>query len=209
LIPALVNWVGNGTPPPASQYPTVASGTLVAPTQTATGFPNLANVSVPSGPAATPVPLQLTYNGEYNQLFVTDYSNAVPVVNTAQQYTILVPKVDANGNETTGVLVPDVSVPLATYTGWNYRGAGHAIGDGCISNGAAIPLAVNAAAQAGGTDSRATLATLYGSSRSKYQAAVAAAANALVSQGYLQQADATNVFISNAQSISPTLLPQP
>ncbi|WP_213763785.1 alpha/beta hydrolase domain-containing protein [Caballeronia sp. dw_19] len=209
LIPALVNWVANGTPPPASQYPTVAAGTLVAPTQTATGFPSLTNVFVPSGPAATPVQLQLTFNGEYNQLFVTDYSNAVPVVNTAQQYTILVPKVDANGNETTGVLVPDVSVPLATYTGWNYRGLGHAIGDGCISNGAAIPLATNAAAEAGGTDSRATLTTLYGASRSKYQAAVSAAADALVSQGYLLQADADNVFVANAASISPTLLPLP
>lgn len=209
LIPALVNWVANGTPPPASQYPTVAAGTLVAPTQTATGFPSLTNVFVPSGPAATPVQLQLTFNGEYNQLFVTDYSNAVPVVNTAQQYTILVPKVDANGNETTGVLVPDVSVPLATYTGWNYRGLGHAIGDGCISNGAAIPLATNAAAEAGGTDSRATLTTLYGASRSKYQAAVSAAADALVSQGYLLQADADNVFVANAASTSPTLLPLP
>lgn len=209
LIPALVNWVGKGTPPPASQYPTVAAGTLVAPTQTALGFPSLTNVSVPSGAAATPTTLQLTFNGEYNQLFVTDYSNAVPVVNTAQAYTILVPKVDANGNETSGVLVPDVSVPLATYTGWNYRGAGHAIGDGCISNGAAIPFAVSAAAQAGGTDTRTTLATLYGGSRSKYQAAVAAAANALVSQGYLLQDDATNVFIANASAVSASLLPQP
>lgn len=209
LIPALVNWVGKGTPPPASQYPTVASGNLVAPTQATTGFPSLTSVMVPSGPAATPTTLQLVFNGEYNQLFVTNFNNAVPVVNTAQAYTILVPKVDANGNETTGVLVPDVSVPLATYTGWNYRGAGHAIGDGCISNGAAIPLAVNAAAEAGGTDTRATLASLYGSSRSKYQAAVAAAANALVSQGYLLQDDATNVFITNASSVSATLLPQP
>ncbi|MCX4162528.1 MULTISPECIES: alpha/beta hydrolase domain-containing protein [Paraburkholderia] len=209
LIPALVNWIGQGTPPPASQYPTVASGTLVEPTQIAVGFPSLTNVKVPSGAAATPTLLQLTFNGEYNQLFVTDFSNAVPVVNAAQAYTILVPSVDSNGNETSGVLVPDVSVPLATYTGWNYRGAGHAIGDGCISNGSAIPLAVNAAAQAGGTDTRATLATLYGGSRSKYQAAVAAAANALVSQGYLLQDDANNVFIANAGSVSATLLPQP
>ncbi|WP_250455362.1 alpha/beta hydrolase domain-containing protein [Caballeronia sp. ATUFL_M2_KS44] len=209
LIPALVAWVGQNTPPPASQYPTVASGNLVAPTQTATGFPNLANVTVPSGPSATPTPLKLTFNGEYNQLFVTDYSTATPLVNTAQQYTILVPKVDANGNETTGVAVPDVSVPLATYTGWNYRGQGHAIGDGCISNGAAIPLAVNAAGQAGGVDSRATLQTLYGGSRSRYQSAVAAAANALVKQGYLLQDDANNVFITNASQVSPTLLPQP
>lgn len=209
LIPELVAWAGNGKEPPASQYPTVASGTLVAPTQTATGFPDLSNVTIPSGPAATPTPLNLTFNGEYNQVFVTDYSKAVPVVNTAQQYTILVPKVDANGNETTGVRVPDVSAPLATYTGWNYRGAGHAIGDGCISNGAAIPLAVNTAAEAGGVDSRATLNSLYGGSRSRYQAAVATAANALVKQGFLLQDDATNVFISNAAQVSPTLLPQP
>ncbi|WP_322102111.1 alpha/beta hydrolase domain-containing protein [Paraburkholderia sp. J41] len=209
LIPALVAWVGQGTAPPPSQYPTVASGTLVQPTQTATGFPDLSNVMIPSGPAATPTSLRLTFNGEYNQLFVTDYSSAVPVVNTAQQYTILVPKVDANGNETTGVLVPDVSVPLATYTGWNYRGAGHAIGDGCISNGAAIPFAVSTAAQAGGVDTRTTLNALYGGSRSKYQTAVATAANALVKQGYLLQDDANNLFISNAAQVSSTLLPQP
>ncbi|WP_345816441.1 alpha/beta hydrolase domain-containing protein [Paraburkholderia sp. PREW-6R] len=207
LIPALVNWVGMGTTPPPSQYPTVASGTLVAPTQI--GFPNLANITVPSGTAATPTALAVNFTGEYNQLFVTDYSNAVPVVNTAQQYTILEPKVDANGNETTGVRIPDVSVPLATYTGWNLRGAGHAIGDICTSNGAAIPFAVNAAAQAGGTDPRATLATLYNGSRSTYQAAVTAAANALVSQGYLLQLDADNVFTANAKSVSATLLPQP
>ena len=209
LIPALVAWAGKGTEPPASQYPTVASGNMVAPTQAATGFPNLESVTVPSGPAATPIPLSLTFNGEYNQVFVTDYSNAVPVVNTAKPYTILVPKVDANGNETTGVLVPDVSVPLATYTGWNYRGAGHAIGDGCISNGAAIPFAVSTAAQSGGVDSRTTLNALYGGSRSRYQAAVAKAADALVKEGYLLQDDATNVFISNAAQISPTLLPNP
>lgn len=140
---------------------------------------------------------------------MTDYSNAVPVVNTAQQYTILVPKVDANGNETTGVLVPDVSAPLATYTGWNYRGSGHAIGDGCISNGAAIPFAVNAAAQAGGVDTRATLDSLYGGSKATYQAAVAAAANALVKQGYLLQDDASNIFIANSSSVSSALLPKP
>jgi hypothetical protein len=209
LIPELVAWAGNGKEPPASQYPTVASGTLVAPTQAATGFPDLSNVTVPSGPAATPTPLALTFNGEYNQVFVTDYSHAVPVVNTAKQYTILVPKVDANGNETTGVRVPDVAAPLATYTGWNYRGAGHAIGEGCISNGAAIPFAVNPAAEAGGVDSRATLQTLYGGSRSRYQSAVAHAANALVKEGYLLQDDATNVFISNAAQVSPSLLPQP
>jgi hypothetical protein len=206
MIPAMEKWLVSNTAPPASQYPTVASGTLVAPN--AIGFPNLSNVVVPSGAAATPTPLSFTYTGVYNQVFVTDYSNAAPVVNLAKQYTVLVPKVDANGNETSGVLVPDVKVPLASYTGWNIRGTGHAVGEGCTSNGAAIPFALNAAAKSPGTDSRATLADLY-SGRADYQAKVAAAANALVAQGYLQQLDAANVFIANAASVSSLLIPNP
>ena len=33
----------------------------------------------------------------------------------------LVPQVDADGNELAGIRVPEVSVPLATTTGWNFR----------------------------------------------------------------------------------------
>ena len=34
-------------------------------------------------------------------------------------FPILVPRVDADGNETGGLMMPEVAVPLATYTGWN------------------------------------------------------------------------------------------
>ena len=34
---------------------------------------------------------------------------------------MLVPQVDADGNERDGVRLPEFSVPLATYTGWNLR----------------------------------------------------------------------------------------
>jgi hypothetical protein len=33
----------------------------------------------------------------------------------------LVPQVDGDGNEIAGIRVPEVSVPLATTTGWNFR----------------------------------------------------------------------------------------
>ena len=33
----------------------------------------------------------------------------------------MIPQVDADGNEIAGVHMPDLSVPLATYTGWNLR----------------------------------------------------------------------------------------
>src|SRR5262249_61199007 len=34
---------------------------------------------------------------------------------------LLGPQVDADGNELAGIRVPSVAVPLATYTGWNFR----------------------------------------------------------------------------------------
>ncbi len=120
LIPALVDWIAAGKTPPASQYPTIAAGTAVAPTRAATGFPDLSDVMVPNGPAAKPRRLHVE-DPRYNAVFVTDYSSAIPVADLARPYTEWVPKVDANGNATTGVQVPDIKVPLATYTGWSYR----------------------------------------------------------------------------------------
>jgi hypothetical protein len=182
LIPALENWVVKNTEPPASQYPTVASRTLVASDRTSVGFPNLSDVMVPNGAAATPTALSLAYSGQVNQLFVTNYTGAEPVADLTKQYTVLVPKVDSNGNETSGIRMPEVSVPLATYTGWNLRSAGHATPENCTFIGAAIPFATGPATKAAG-DPRTTLAALY-SGRADYQAKFGAAADALVAQGF-------------------------
>lgn len=207
LIPALEDWVVAGTAPPPSQYPTVASGKLVAATQAALGFPDLSSVIVPNGASATPTALSLSGVGKPNQIFVTDYSAAVPVANLSEQYTVLVPKVDANGNETSGILMPELAAPLGTYTGWNLRAAGHAMGDGCISTGTAIPFAVSGATKAAG-DPRSTLADLY-SGRADYQAKFGAATDALVSQGYLTSLDGTNVYKAGAANVSTALIPNP
>ena len=43
----------------------------------------------------------------------------VKVTNKVDGYRTLVAKVDADGNEVAGVRLPDIAVPLATYTGWN------------------------------------------------------------------------------------------
>ena len=207
LVPALEDWVVSNTTPPPSQYPTVASGNLVAPTQAALGFPDLSSVTVPNGASATPTAVSLSGVGKPNQIFVTDYSAAVPVADLNKQYNVLVPKVDANGNETSGILVPELAVPLGTYAGWNLRAAGHAIGDGCSSSGSAIPFAVSGATKAAG-DPRSTLADLY-AGRADYQAKFAAATDALVSQGYLTSLDATNVYKAGAANVSTALIPNP
>ena len=207
LVPALEAWVVHDTAPPASQYPTVASGNLVAPTATAMGFPNLASVMVPNSAAATPTALSLNGVGLTNQLFVTDYSAAEPVADLAKRYTVLVPKVDANGNETSGILMPELAVPLGTYTGWNLRGAGHAMGEGCSSAGSAIPFAIEPAMRSPG-DPRSSLSELY-AGRADYQAKIAAAADALVAAGYLDPLDAQHVYKAGASNVSTALIPAP
>jgi len=34
-------------------------------------------------------------------------------------YPVLVPQVNADGNDVGGILLPEIAVPLGTYTGWN------------------------------------------------------------------------------------------
>ena len=206
LVPALEAWIVKGKRPPASRYPTVAGGGLATPERLATGFPDLSGASVPYGPNAAPAALNLTRYGAINQLFVTDYSGAAPTADLARQYTLLVPKVDANGNETGGIRMPEVAVPVATYAGWNVRAAIRAGGESCGMAGAAIPFAVNPAARSAAAP-RTTLAQLY-TGRADYQARIGAAADALAARGYLLPQDAAAAR-AGAASISPALIPAP
>jgi hypothetical protein len=207
LIPALENWVVTGATPPASKYPTIAAGTALRPAPAIFGFPNLSNLMVPSGANATPTPVNFTYTGMYNQVLVTDYSQAVPAVDLTKAYVQLEPKVDANGNDVSGILMPELQVPLATYAGWNLRGTGHAVGEGCSSTGSAVPFAVSAATKSAG-DPRPSLDGLY-SGRADYAAKFGAAADALVAQGYLTQLDADNLYKAGAATVSNLLIPKP
>jgi hypothetical protein len=101
----------------------------------------------------------------------------------------MVPQVDGDGNELAGISFPDVSVPLATYTGWNFRHP--AIGQpGEILPlaGSYIPLPLTRAAQQANHDPRPSVEERYGS-RARYQAIVADRAEDLVEAGYMLQED--------------------
>jgi hypothetical protein len=204
LVRSMEDWLVKGTPPPASRHPTVAAGTAVLPTAAAMGFPDLASITVPNGASALPLTLGVSVLAPANQVFVTDYRQAVPAADLNRQYTLLVPKVDANGNETSGILMPEQAVPLATYAAWNLRGAGHAAGESCISAGSALPFAVNAASR-NPADPRATLAQLY-PSRTDYFTKFDTATDALVAAGFLTAVDAGNVK-AGARNLSPALVP--
>ncbi len=208
LIPAMENWITKNINPPASQYPTVAAGTLVAPSQAAIAFPVLTTATVPNITASTAQSLNANFAGSISQIMVTDYSKAVPTYDLSKQYTILIPKVDKNGNEISGILMPEMAVPVATYAGWNVRGAFHAMGEGCSSTGSSIQLPLTAAAAQAAGDSRSPLSNLY-LGRADYINKFSTATDSLVSRGFLTNLDALNVYKLGAQSISPTLIPNP
>jgi hypothetical protein len=205
LVPALEAWVVRNTAPPPSSHPTIAAGTAVLPTAAAVGWPDLSAISVPNGAAGTPLALSVPL-ARHSQVFVTDYRAPAPAVDLARGYSVLVPRVDANGNELGGLRMPEVAVPLATYTGWNVRGAGHAEGESCASAGSALPLAVDAATRAAG-DRRAALSALY-SGRADYLARFGAAADALVAGGYYGAIDAANAKAA-AAGVATLLIPAP
>ncbi len=110
LLVSMNRWVTDGVAPPASALPRVENGTLVTPDKLK--FPKLPSVEVARVP-------HKAYRADYGPDFITKgvVSQEPPVIKSA--FAILVPQVDADGNELAGIRVPELSVPVATYTGWN------------------------------------------------------------------------------------------
>jgi hypothetical protein len=103
LLVALDEWVTNGREPPPSRLPRIADGTLVRPA--AVAWPKLAALRPPR---------------ESNDVVeLDDWTDPRSPVRAWQP---LVPQVDADGNESAGIRLPDIAVPHGTFTGWNlYR----------------------------------------------------------------------------------------
>ena len=97
----------------------------------------------------------------------------------------MVPQVDSDGNELAGIRLPDVSVPLATYTGWNFRNAASGATVDLVSLlGSSIPFPATRALRESSHDPRRSIEERY-TSRDEYLTKVRDAADALVAKGYL------------------------
>jgi hypothetical protein len=96
-----------------------------------------------------------------------------------------VPAVDEDGNERAGIRLPEVAVPLATYTGWNFRKPAIGASDELVSLlGSQIVFPTTRAARDAGKDPRRSIEERY-RSQEDYLAKVEQAADALVKAGYL------------------------
>lgn len=108
-------WVAHGTEPPPSLYPKVSEGTLVE-------APDLAFPSIP-GVEAPEVP-HLAYRMDYGPKFWSEGIVTKQPPGVGEPFPVKVPQVDEDGNELGGLRLPELAVPLATYTPWNYRAKG-------------------------------------------------------------------------------------
>ena len=169
LLIGLHGWAARDEAPPASRYPQLRDGTLTP--VKALKFPVLPGVGDPrtvTGPA----------------LMAGESHTMLP---------FLVPQVDADGNETGGIRVPEQLVPLATTTGWNFRGAARGnTGDLYSLLGSYIPFAATRAQRTARNDPRPSIEERY-RSREEYLGRIRAAAAELVKGRYLLDEDVQGV----------------
>ena len=170
LSVALHEWAANGVEPPPSRFPTVRGGGLVP--ADGLGFPDIPGV---------------TYSGSYNPLRLADHRSLPPMYGDA--YTVLVGRVDADGNMVDGVRHPNLTAPVGTFTGWNLRRDGFAEGAQCGGTGSFIPFAATEADRGTAGDPRLSLEARY-ADHAAYVDAVSAAARALVESRLLLPGDA-------------------
>ncbi len=178
LLSALDEWVTDGVPPPESRVPTRSGGRLITGGAFRSGFP-----AVPAFVCPEPHVLHPIHRGaSFAQGVIT---REPPLEDKTHEYAVLVPSVDADGNESAGVRVPEVAVPLATYLGWNVRRDSEVMA-GIV--GSTLPFAGTEEARAAQGDPRPSIEARY-RSRETYLDAVRAAAAALREQRLLPAED--------------------
>jgi hypothetical protein len=192
LWEALDQWSTKGTAPPPSMVPRLADGTLVAPMpQQTQGFPKIPGVTY-TGLKSTRY--LLNYGPRYYETGIMSVNPPVitpPMFDNPKNgaiYPTFVPKTDADGNDIAGVRLPDVRVPLATYTGWSLRSGAQA-NDGCEGTGQMIAFSKTKAERLAAGDPRPSIEERYASA-DVYSAAAKQAIDDLIARRYMLREDA-------------------
>ncbi|HKX07744.1 MAG TPA: alpha/beta hydrolase domain-containing protein [Stellaceae bacterium] len=188
MLDAMDRWATDGTPPPPSRIPHRADGTLVTAEEWHTQFPRIPGSAVPSGPAALPL---LDFGPDFERGIL---AKEPPDVIAGKSYTVLVPAVDADGNDTGGVRAPMVQAPLATYTGWNLRARGFGHGATHTFVGSTIPFPDTETERRITADPRRSTAERY-PNQAAYTAAIAAAARKLVEERLMLEEDIERAIV--------------
>jgi hypothetical protein len=190
MLDAMDAWASHGTKPPESRIPTRADGTLIEYARWRRQFPAIPGVMPLAEPNALPL---LDFGPDADKGILREPPTIVhgrndPDGGPGLRYAVLVPSVDADGNDVPGVRAPMVAAPLGTYTGWNPRMRGQGYGVQWKFEGSYIPFP-NTPSERGATgDPRPSIQERYPDWQS-YVAAITEAAQKLVTAGLMLEED--------------------
>jgi hypothetical protein len=167
LLSDLDAWVQKGVEPPPSLHPIVSDHTAVPSTELR--FPNVPGVDWP-----------IHVPGGFRNDLIAGPTSVLP---------FLVPQVDGDGNVTSGLRLPEQSVPLGTYGGWAFRSEAYGQTDTLVSMaGSYIPFAKTKGERQKSGDPRPSLEERY-ATRAEYLQRVDSAAKKLAAHRYVLQED--------------------
>jgi len=179
MIANMDAWVRGNVPPPASSYPKIADGTLVP----------LRDYAWPAIPGVYhPQEANAAYRLDFGPNWTAGVLSIQPP-KVGRAFPVLVPQIEADGNERDGVRLPEITVPLATYTGWNLRDASIGAPDQRVSfEGSYVPFPKTAAERQKASDPRKSIAERY-SDREDYMTRYKNAVDDLVKQRWILPED--------------------
>ena len=179
MIANMDAWVRSGVLPPESSYPKISDGTLVPLEQYR--FPAIPGVNKPHEANAG---TRLDFGPNWREGILS-----VQPPKVGEAFPVLVPQVDADGNERDGVRLPEIRVPLATYASWNLRDPSIGAPDQRVAFEASyIPFPKTSAEREKNGDPRKSIAERY-ASRDAYMAQFTSALDALVKQHWILPED--------------------
>ena len=179
MISHMDAWVRTSTPPPPSSYPKIADGTLVLLRDYA--FPAIPGVNKPHEANAG---TRLDFGPRWHEGILS-----IQPPKVGESFPVLVPQVDADGNERDGVRLPEITVPLATFASWNLRDPAIGAPDQRVSfEGSYIPFPKTVADRQKAGDPRKSIEECY-TSREDYMTHYTQAVDDLVKQRWILPED--------------------
>ncbi len=179
MITNMDAWVRSNEAPPPSNYPKIADGNLIP--LSAYVFPAIPGVNLPREASEAD---RIDFGPHWQEGILTTQPPKV-----GQPFPVLVPAIDADGNERDGVRLPEIVVPLATYASWNLRDPAIGAPDQRVPFEASyLPFPKTAAQRQQTGDPRKSIAERY-LSREDYMTRYAKAVDELVKSRWLLQED--------------------
>ena len=199
LLAGMQKWLAENKEPPPSQYPSIANGSLAPLSKVE--FPKIPGVAIPER-------MHHAYRVFYGPEFRSKGIVTIEPPEVGRAFPMKVPQVDGDGNETSGIRLPVIRVPLATYTGWNLRDPSIGAPKELYSmRGSYIPFSRTKAEREKTGDPRLSMEERYGS-RKEYVSRLEEEARKLAEEGYVLKRDVPLIVEQAAEQWDHYMVPK-